>query len=180
MKKKTLITTVLLICINSIYSQNWKSYFQFGVGTGYLNDADIRDSPYLMIEYGKTYKWIDIAGALEYAPEYNKYSNNTKKFISLIVKTKLDVVRMFVEDSPHSFKLGMGIGIGTTNLYHWRNVPDNNIVESNASLYYLNSVMASYEYRISEKTSLGVFFNNYTENNFFGLHNLGLSVRRDL
>ncbi len=174
--KKIILTLVVLTCVaNSTYSQKWENYFQFGVGTGYLMDADMNDTPFLTLEYGKTYKWFDLAGAIEYAPEYNKYTCETKRFISLVVKTKFDIVRMFTENSHHSFKLGTGIGVGSSNFTHWRHNDD---VQLSAN-YFLNSVMASYEYKIVDKTWLGLFFNNYTEDNFFGLHYLGLSIRHN-
>ena len=169
--KKTILTLFVLTCVaNSTYSQKWENYFQFGVGTGYLMDANFSDTPLLQYEYGKTLNWFDLVVAIEYA--------NSQTFkdehISLLVKTKFDLVRIFAPDARHSVKLGVGSGIGTNKLEDWY---DN---EGNSYLYSISSLMASYEYKLVDKTWLGVFFNNYPDDNFFGLHYVGISVRRNL
>ena len=153
MKRTIFIAFLVTLCIDNSYSQKWDSYLQFGIGTGYLMDADIHDTPLLQLEYGKTYKWFDIAAALEYAQTYNKYTYMNKRYLSLLVKTKFDIVRMFTEGSRHAFKLGVGAGIGTTNLYAWHNIPDNPAPAN----YILSSVMASYEYRLANKHGWAYF-----------------------
>jgi hypothetical protein len=173
MKKTIIIIALTIVSIHAAYTQKWENYFQFGVGTGYLKDANINDSPLLLFEYGKTYKWIDFVVALESANTAS-YDN---QYVSLILKTKFDFVRMFFENSRHSFKLGTGVGIGTTNFHQWYDIPDN--ISHYSANYTLFSVMASYEYEIANKTSLGVFFNNYPSHYFFGLHYFGLSIRRN-
>lgn len=131
-------------------------------------DADINDTPFLLFEYGKSYKWVDIAAALEYARYYKE------NYLSLTLKTKADFVKMFRTDSRHSFKLGIGMGIGTTkfkDLYNSYDGPGHN--------YVLFSTMASYEFKIVDKTWLGVFFNNYSDDTFLSLNYLSLSIRRN-
>ena len=173
--KKLIIICVISTFTNSVFAQKWENYLQLGVGTGYLVNADINDTPFLQFEYGKTYRWLDIGAALEYANS-STYNN---KYCSLVLKTKFDVVRMFSKNSHHSFKLGTGVGIGTANLDNWYEIPYNHSQKYSSANYTLYSVMASYEYKIADKTSLGVFFNNYTSDTFFGLHYLGLCIRRN-
>lgn len=168
--KKLIIICVVSTFISSAFAQKWENYFLFGVGTGYLMDADINDTPLLQFEYGKTYKWLDVGAALEYA----YYSSVDHKYYSLVLKTKFDVIRMFSKNSRHSFKLGTGVGIGTKNLYNWH---DDIPYDHSQVIYKLHSVSASYEYNIVDNVALGAFFNNYIDETFFGLHYLGLSVK---
>jgi hypothetical protein len=169
MKKIILTLIVLTFATSSTFSQKWENYLQFNVGTGYLMDANFSDTPLLQFEYGKTLNWFDLALALEYA----NTSTYGGEYTSLLLKTKFDIVRMFVQNSKHSFKLGLGAGIGTTELGSWHNS------ESKGYLYSITSTNASYEYEISGKTWLGLFFNNYPEDIFFGLNYLGLSIRHN-
>jgi hypothetical protein len=173
MKRIINIVLLIVISINFATAQNWKNYFQFGVGTGYLMDAQIKDTPFLTLEYGKVYKWLDLNAALEYAPLYSKNTSIRYNHMSLVLRAKFDFVRMFKADLRHSFKLGAGVGVGTANFNNWW------YNTSGSNFYTLFSVMASYEFRIVDKTWLGVFFNNYVSDNFFGMHYLGLNVRRD-
>ena len=172
MKKTIILALLIAMNITLANAQEWKQYFQFGIGTGYLMDANIKDSPLLQFEYGRSYKWLDLSAVVESAREYDKSSNSGTNYVSLNLKTKFDIVRMFAKDTRHSFKLGTGLGIGATKLSNWYDLPDDD-----SSIFKVSSVMASYEFRIVEKTWLGVFFNNYTDDTFFGMHYLGLSVR---
>jgi hypothetical protein len=169
--KKVIIILIFCVFISSnVNSQKWENYFQFAIGTGYMIDANIDDTPLLLFEYGKSYKWLDVVTALEYAHFRND-------FLSLVLKTKFDFIRMFTENSRHSLKLGVGVGVGTT-MFMWYDIPDNNLQHS--VNYILSSAMASYEYAIANKTSLGIFFNNYISfDTFLGLYYVGLSIRRN-
>lgn len=171
--KKLFILCILATLISHVAAQKWKNYFQLGVGTGYLMNADTKDTPFLQFEYGKTYKWLDVGVALEYANS-STYNN---KYNSLVLKTKLDIIRMLCENSRHSFKCGIGTGIGFRNVNNWYESTYTQPQENNSSVYRLHSVSASYEYQIVDNISVGTFFNNYTGESFFGLHYLGLSAR---
>lgn len=173
MKKIIIVVLLISTSINFVSAQDWKNYFQFGVGTGYLMDADINDTPFVQFEYGRTYKWLDLTAALEYARDHDKYENISDIYLSLTLKAKVDLVRVFKDDLRHSFKLGTGFGIGTIDFNNWYYSPN----ESN--FYTLLPFMASYEYKITEKMWLGLFFNDYISDTFFGLNYLGINVRYD-
>lgn len=171
MRKLIISVCLAAICICSAYSQKWNNYLQLSVGTGYLMDEL---DPLLRFEYGKSYKWLDIAAALEYANIYNHNTNRNTLYNSLILNVKIDIIRIFTE-SRHSFKLGTGAGVGAA-IPQWHKVSDD---YPDSGIFSLYSVTANYEYRITDKIWLGAFFNNNISNGFLGLCHLGLNIRRN-
>jgi hypothetical protein len=174
MKRIILLISVFSIIVFNAFTQKWEKYFSLGVGTGYLMNANISDSPQFLFEYGKTTNWLDFSAAIEYCNS-ETYNNN---FLSLVFKTKFDLIGAITVNSPHSFKIGAGVGVGTLNFSPWIDILNSDTNTKKSGNYFLSSILASYEYRIFKKTSLGVFYNNYTEDVFFGLHYLGFNLRR--
>lgn len=171
MKKLLIISLLIAVIPNFLAAQT--NYFQFGIGTGYLMDANTKDSPLLQFEYGKNYKWFDITVAFESANTHDKYKNSYETYNSIFVKTKFDLVRMFLADTRHSVKVGVGKGIGTAGL---KNFYDD--LEP-LKLYSITNVLASYEYKITDKIWLGAYGSVYPHDSFFGgMHYVGLTVRR--
>ena len=112
MKNIRRIVPIVAVCfygIGYIYGQENKTYFLLGVGTGYLMDGNLATTPIAMLELGKSYRWIDVVASIESEKEYN---GNTS--MSINIKTKFDIIRMIKSNLRHSFRLGIGKGIGTT------------------------------------------------------------------
>ncbi|MDR1516835.1 MAG: hypothetical protein LBS52_01830 [Dysgonamonadaceae bacterium] len=131
MKRTFLVLSLFVFIFTSkIHSQNWQDYVQFGAGVGMSWMGD-EYGALLRAEYGKTYKWLDLSLSLSYESEMDAYNanshlhirpeypeeNNISKgvvnndvSVSLSFNAKIDVVRLFTENSNHSFKVGGGIG----------------------------------------------------------------------
>lgn len=97
------------------------------------------------------------------------------QFIALVVKGKIDFVRLFTDNSRHAFKIGFGTGVG----FEMRTFTASPDYDMDKSPFAITPAMLSYEYRVADKTYLGAYFNNYPDGNFFGFINAGLSVRRN-
>lgn len=173
--KKIFVILFLAFCIGRVYAQqDWKTYLQIGAGTGYLMNGDLNTTPLLMLELGRSYRWADIVASIESEKE------NRGTSFSVNIKTKFDIVKMIKADLPHSFKLGIGEGIGTTIHYKWWHYIPDNVVEGKQNFLYTQTILyASYEYNPIDKLWVGAFFQNYTSDIFFGKYYVGLSVRTD-
>ena len=170
------IVAVLFYSIGYIYGQENKTYLLLGVGTGYLMDGNLATTPIAMLELGKSYRWIDVVASIE---SENEYNGNTS--MSINVKTKFDIIRMIKSDLRHSFRLGIGKGIGTTIYYKWWNsIPTNDIEGKKSFLYTHTMLTANYEYNLVDKLWVGAFFQDYISRDFFGKYYIGISLRTDI
>lgn len=181
MKKKLIIFLFIVNFCLLTNAQFFNPYVQIAGGVAVDNDK-MRS---VSAEFGTTYKWLDIALAYEYASnsmgkdyfgdiylfkdkDRNPFRSTHETFgfhsvASYQLVAKVDVVRLFVADSRHSFKIGGGFG--TERESKWLstyNFPPASEVE-----YYLkteshfgpsSSLKAAYEYRVTPKFSLGTYF----------------------
>lgn len=136
-------------------------------------------------EVGTSYAFIDVGLALdnesnsffkEYAGEINIYKeggydptrNHNEAFAyfnntSLQLITKLDVIRLFANNSAHSFKIGGGYGIvryhktWSTNSFT-ESSPIDYVLVSKSYLGQLGSFKVSYEYKIKPRVIVGTYF----------------------
>ncbi len=176
MKKIAIILLTAMLYTSYIAAQDWNKSIKLSIGTGYLSDASLEDTPLITLELAHSYKWLDLAYSLDY---WHSSANNLD--LSINFKPKVDIVKIFAEDSNHSLKMGVGLGLGISSnkVYEWYEVPTSVTADTKTVLFYKNSVVASYEYRVCNKTWVGAFFENYTSDVFFGKYFVGLSIRRD-
>lgn len=174
MKKIAIILLTAMLHTGYIAAQDWNKSIKLSIGTGYLSDASFQDTPLITLELAHSYKWLDLAYSLDY------WHSSANSFdLSINFKPKVDIVKIFAEDSKHSLKMGVGLGLGISNeIYEWYEVPSI-ATDTETALFYKKSVMAGYEYKVCNKTWVGAFFENYISDTFFGKYFVGLSIRRD-
>ncbi len=153
----------------------------------------------LCFEFGTSYKWLDLGIALDYESDsffesyngeiyilkdagrnpiisgdgFNYFENNLIQIV-----TSVDIIRLFLKESRHAFKIGGGFGIGryqetwSTRYFQDETVEYN--LRSSSGFSYAGSLKASYTYAISNKFSAGVFIggSNYPS--------IGLRLRRKI
>ncbi|MDR1742506.1 MAG: hypothetical protein LBR48_01635 [Dysgonamonadaceae bacterium] len=189
---------VILILFPVFVQAQIQDYVQFGAGAGSLNSFVIQG------EYGKTWKWLDVGMSIDYeswnlplGTEYstflqyndNGYGNGFyvtnsmynkniggETLFALRLNARVNVVRLFVENSRHAIKIGGGIGYARMNeLNLIFSKDDKNFVEciKNQDSFLSPSCRVSYEYSITPKMTIGVFaFGNLCLD-------IGLSLRRN-
>jgi len=194
MKRLLMILAVVLAAVDFAEAQKWQDYVQFGAGVGLSWGDDY--GALLRAEYGKTWKWLDLSLSMTYESEMNSYnersyihvrqennfyiSNNgvNDVSVSLSFNAKMDMVRLFTEDSKHSFKIGGGIGcehsMSQSASKDTPNGLDNWDIGHDSTIALLPILWVGYDYLIAKKTALGAFF--------YGGHYspcIGLSLRRN-
>jgi hypothetical protein len=188
-----------LLLSSKCMAQDWGNYVQIGAGSGTLRDGNT-SAYFLQFEYGKIYKWLDFGLSLDYAndldpsrseywyllaytdPNYLSPDGTVHIFsgenfegtisTSLNFNVKLDIIRIFTENSRHALKVGFGYGIEFFEIVSGQY----DIVGTDSWKYQGNyyfdklNLLASYEFDITDKIAFGLFYNNY---------NVGLSLRRN-
>jgi hypothetical protein len=159
----TICLTLIFAVFSNLQAQNWSSYLQFETGLGLSNEHNYN---LFQIEYGKTYKWLDLGLALNYQRmswqtyyiSGNDIYNDIESGMGFLLNVRFDILKMLTKNAHDSFKIGLSPGL---------------IIGGGITPYGL--VSAIYEYHITREISLGAFFDYNIA--YFGV--LGLSIRRN-
>ncbi|GHV35581.1 hypothetical protein FACS1894178_5460 [Bacteroidia bacterium] len=185
MKKIIIIAITLLVAITNVNAQKWGSFVQFGTGMGLSVYGD-NYGLFFQAEYGKTFKkWLDLSATMSYETEmpWNSYNASselmlipdedrletsipngcvtTSGSISFAFNARVDMVKLFLANSRHSFKIGGSVGLEFSYHSYSKKSSDG------AELYYfvttheincLPALRASYEFDITKKFTMGAFF----------------------
>jgi len=194
--RKILLSILFLTAFLFSSAQFYNPYIQFEGGIP-LNQ---KYAGMLCFEFGTSYKWLDLGIALDYESdsffkeyngeiyifkdaghqpliqdlEFNYFENN-----SLQIVTSVDILRLFLKESRHAFKIGGGYGIARfKDTWSTRNFPESSLADytlkSMSRIGFTGSLKASYSYAISTKLSIGVYIGgtNYPS--------IGLHLRRKI
>jgi hypothetical protein len=151
-------------------------------------------------EYGKTWKWLDVGLSFDRIDRLNPhktdfylhitylkptesrdpmYSINGDEFKGVIrtacrLNARIDLIKLFVPDSRHAFKVGGGGGIEfVENVWSHYESKDLSAWSLHFTRGWSGNVKVLYEYALTPKLSLGAFY--LLE---FG-EDFGLSIRRN-
>lgn len=179
--KKVILFLFLCTAFLHVNAQFFNPYIQLEAGIA----VNQKSAGLFCAEFGTSYKWFDLGLAVdcesdsffkEYVGELNIFKdegydpnrNHNDEFsfftnTSFQLVAKLDVIRLFSDNSRHSFKISGGYGIiRYQKIWSTRNFNENSEVEYNltakSDFGLLGSLKASYEYRISPKISVGAYF----------------------
>ena len=176
---------VVLFLISTVFftanGQLFTPYIQLEGGVA----IDQKNVGMLSIELGASYKWLDFGLMVDYQSDsffkeyngelyiykddgYDPNRNNNDEFsffsyTSLQLVAKVDVIRIFTDNSRHAVKIGGGGGI----ICYEEVLSSSNFRESSSVEYelltqkrygMLGSFKVSYEYKINPKISLGTYF----------------------
>ncbi|MDR1652137.1 MAG: hypothetical protein LBS01_00525 [Prevotellaceae bacterium] len=193
--KQYLIFIFSLFLGCSAVAQKLESYVQFSLGHS-LNE---KNSYMLQAEYGKTYKWLDVGLSLDYESAFTAGSSHRaiitvrndgsadfikpqKDFsntlsVKLSLNARVDLIKLFVKNSKHSFTIGGGLGYRLHQLTNCKSEYLNSDIDyalsSQTEYEWFGSIRASYEYAITQKLRLGAFFYGSE------IPALGMSIRRN-
>ncbi|MDR1742242.1 MAG: hypothetical protein LBR48_00260 [Dysgonamonadaceae bacterium] len=194
---KRLFISMFFVAFFYLYSNaQFNPYVELKSGVA----ANHKDTGMLAVEFGTTYKWLDVALYAdiqsnnfwkEYSGEvnihkeegYNPNRNHNADFgyftnTSLQMVAKIDIVRLFATDSRHSLKVGGGYGvIRYQKAWSKSDFPDNSSVEYNlttkSDIGRLGSLYVSYGYKVKPKLIVGTYFGGTY------YPSIGLSLRRN-
>lgn len=175
MKKVVIIAMVCLIGIPSVFARNPNTFFKLSLGTGYLMDAKIEDTPLIMFEFGKNYNWLDLSVSLDYVNRSLELPYGVVDAYPRLtggIKSNVDFIKMFFGDTRHALKLGAGIGLSYSGKYDF-----NSQLESpnkRIPVVLACSLLLGYEFRVTDNSWIGPFFTMSSSGNY-----VGLSFRQD-
>jgi hypothetical protein len=143
MKRKILICILGLLAVFSVEAQQWTNFIQAGAG---INLKDTKEYMF-QVEYGKTYKWLDVSLSLDYESmglSLDEYASGRAMFdenglaaiitndfsymtlLSLRLNARVDFIHLLYGKSRHAFKAGLGCGY-TRKLDSFAGSPPKNI-----------------------------------------------------
>ena len=199
MKKTNFIfcLIIFLSILSKIHAQNWNDYAAFRMGYSTPSGGITTNNGLnLQVEYGKTYKWMNLGIVLDYVPNLPAdshesgsmvmTSDNTisqsfsgsktlENYTALSLHASVNVIRLFTPASKHLFKVGLKAGMG-----HYIEIiqEDDNQDAINALRYQSEiknhlSFHCIYEFSVSEKLNIGAFYES-------GVFNCtGISISRN-
>lgn len=200
MLRKSLFTcSLLLIGSIALCQSKTNNYLQLSVGYNpkynYANSSINNSMYYLSVEYGKSYKWLDVGISIDYEngvhplssnsfeityhKETNSYTSHNDDSFSGIVNTsvrlnaKINLIRLFSETSRHALKLGGNYGIGfTEEINSYDKTSDNISWWYHSSYNWYGGYKLAYEYALTPNISIGAFLNKGKCNTY------GVSIQR--
>ena len=105
-------------------------------------------------------------------PDANSFAGSVATAIRF--NAKIDLVRLFIPDSRHAFKIGGGLGIEwNEGVIGRKETEDVTIWDYQAEYYWKPTGKATYEYAVTSKLTLGVFFYGGLDKTY------GISIRRN-
>jgi hypothetical protein len=160
MKKYIFIFASVLICAG-ICAQNLQDFVQASAGNGVGGERGF----IFQGEYGKTWKWLDVSLSMLYESPVST---------AFAINAGINTVRIFTANSRHAFKIGYGAGYAfhqKINRFYTGSYYEMS-VNNDRDFIFLPRL--SYEFAITPKYTVGVF---YQESYF--LKSAGLSIRRN-
>jgi hypothetical protein len=188
MKKSSIIIALLITATTTLISQDKATnYIQMSVGYNpqytYANSSSKNSLYYFSGELGKAFKWIDIgisfdyenglypySSANDFAFTYQKdagiYSSHSDDSFSGIINTafrlnlNVNLIKLFSENSKHSFKVGGSYGVGFTEEIN-SNDENSDIISwwYHSSYNWYGAYKFLYEYNLTPNVSMGAFYN---------------------
>jgi hypothetical protein len=173
---------LILFTFSKLQAQDWSSFVQFSGAAQWYGGFMFKG------EYGKTYKWLDLSFSMNYAASmpmeesgfYITASENgvwtdtsprqngeyrdvlVDSHTLLAINAKIDIVRFFVKDSRHAFKIGGEFGLQFWQYFEykdWTNAGWSTTYDVSNIIKPATSVYAAYEFDITKQLSLGAFYN---------------------
>ena len=154
------------------YGMSFLPWLETGLSLGVYNSLPlISDNMGVDIQKPNDSYWITVSG------DPKRYDMNGKLNLSLLLKNRVDLVRLFAPQSRHGVKVGIGLGVSyyhrMTNAF---NLPEERVaMRHEMDLGFDYSLMAAYEFALNEKLSLGASF-DYTNVPELGI--IGVYVKR--
>ncbi len=194
--KKLLLSVLFLTGFLFSSAQFYNPYIQLEGGI----PLDQKNAGMLCIEFGTSYKWLDVGISLDYESdsffkkyngeiyifkdaghqpliqdtEFNYFENNSLQIVSSV-----DLLGLFLKESRHAFRVGGGVGIARYRAtWSTENFPESSLAEytlkSSGRIGFAGSLKASYTYAVNTKLSIGVYIGgtNYPS--------IGLHLRRKI
>ncbi|MDR2652824.1 MAG: hypothetical protein LBC68_11030 [Prevotellaceae bacterium] len=209
MKKTVFILSISLLSYTFVQAQKWSSFAQFGAGVGLSVNEDNYGIMFQGEYGKTYKKWLDLSLTMTYETEmpfknYNNkayilmnlydeasiYNNRIEKSVpnnffiqssstSLAVNARIDMVKLFLPQSRHSFKVGSGLRcefVQDAYISADENFNDGQAYNADISneIIFLPTLRASYEFDIKPRFTMGAFF-------YYGYFSpcVGLSVRHN-
>lgn len=177
---RKLMLLLLFVVVSGVAFAQSNYYFRFSVGTGYLMNAKLEDTPLIMLEAGKSFGWLDAGISVNYAHKYENHSPLIRYTSILGIysvwglegKVSADIIKMFFPDVRHSLRLGAGLGV----VYDRTELPYILLNERKygSPFYPGASTSVRYEYKAMSDGWIGLFFASREYDNY-----LGISFRKD-
>lgn len=154
------------------YGMSFLPWLETGLSLGVYNSLPLTsDNMGVDIQKPDDNYWTTVIG------DPSHYDMNGKLNLSLLLKNRVDVVRLFAPQSRHGVKVGVGLGISyyhhMTNAF---NLSEQHVtMRHDMDLGFDYSLMAAYEFALTPKLSLGASF-EYTNVPELGI--VGVYVKR--
>lgn len=191
MKKTIFIFTVfiLIMLYGKVYAQNWNDYFLLRTGYIIPDPQNLNGKMALQVEYGKTYKWLNVGISLDYKNSFfDKYEyggivvyndiplarllvgdsiNETSTGLSL--HASIDCIRIFLKNSKHSLRIGAKIGKVHSLVIKQEQTTNTQVLRyiSNYGTYAAFDI--TYDYALNKNTHLGLFYESTVLRPCYGL-----------
>jgi len=191
MRKLIIFICVITFSSSFARAQEWGDYVQLSVGSGLeiIGGYGGFEGFFLQGEYGKTYKWLDLSLSITYQTDNWEYFDSWSWFstgpgqtfphdtelwydasndfilwyhnTSVSVNARVDIVKFFTEESRHSVKAGIGIGVAfeqsASSHRDFRQLGVAYSFNTSNKIKYLPNARISYDFSITPKIALGIF-----------------------